>query len=395
MNFKLTKVDSAFYDNYHNIGLAPEQQLSSAFAWLVLGMANLSKRIAKSKSPPFIWSKPVQGGVPICMPSKQAQELYEFLAQYRLYIIQLKDAFAGHTAHPTIQLFLDLLQRNNLLTDLPVNYPHHIRDVQYFFATLRADANSLGFQQNVNAWKERYLTSSRSVRQVLQQRAKTHPQRMICRLVLGWSNQAGIPWQPSPVHDNFAMAPALQAEPLDLKRIHAQIQSLLDVTEHSIAPHCFLDAIWHHVRIPFNGYRTYLTLVLDAGDPMLNTNTILRELAQFWQHETVRWGGGISVVNAPEPWKFDNSGFSFFIPSHHYCGSGFVHADDTAKRSELYTQLVQFTCASQQVISLLPESDVPLIGTYARNLALQLVPDDVAALPEVNADQLAIETDEH
>lgn len=394
MTGKPTKVEAAFFDSYLDSGALPEQQAVGMYAWLVLKMGNLAMRIANSKTLPFTLTKPVRTQPPVYKPSSLAQECLEFLGQYQPYINQLKDAFAGHTAHPYIQVFWNHLQQNNFLANLSTNYPYQVRDVENFFTSIRTETKSIVFQQEVVEWKERHQAVTKSVRQVLQQRAKTHPQRMICRLLLGWNNQTCMPVQAYPAHTNFALASVSQVESLSLKQIHAQLQSLLDVMKDCIAPHCFLDAIWHHVNIPFNGYRTYMTLVLDAADPMPDINAILHKLMQFWQHETSRWGGYISVVSAPQPWRFDHSGSGFFIPPHHYCGVGLVHADDAVKRSELYTQLVHFTCASQQVISLLPESDVPLIGIYARNVALQLVSEDVA-LPGVDADQLVAEVDEN
>ena len=393
MNFKATKFNAAFWDSYLDPGFLPENQPASPYVWATLRMLDLGMRIAKSKALPYTSLKPGRGQAPLRKPTQLTQELEEFLAQYRPYINQLKDVLAGHTAHPVIKSLWGHLQRNNFLVELPAHYPFRARDVHCLYESVRTDAKSMAFQQEVDEWKEKYRAVTKDVRQVLQQRAKTHPQRRICRLVLGWSNQTGMPTQAYPVHGGLALAPLPQAEPLSLKLIHGQIHSLMGVLEHTIAPHCFLDAIWHHVRIPFSGYRTYLTLILDAADPMPDTEAILNGLAQFWQQEMATWGGFLSVVNAPLPWTFDQSGSGFFIPFHHYCGMGLVHADDVAKRSELYTKLVHFTCASQQVISLLPEADAPVIGTYSRNLGLQFVPGDIA-LVEGDAEKPAVDTDE-
>jgi hypothetical protein len=152
--------------------------------------------------------------------------------------------------------------------------------------------------------------------------------------------------------------------------VQEQMQALTGAIEHEIAPHCFLDVIWHPVQIPFSGYRTYMTLILDGVNPGLDTATILNGIIQSWCKETAPWAGSCTVVNRPQEWTFDRSGASFFVPSQHYCGSGLVSSNDPKMCSELNTQLVQFTCASQQFISLLHEPDMPVIGIRSRNPGL-------------------------
>lgn len=370
MSRKLTPAANAFIANHLSSGQAPEQQPVFPYVFTIVGLADFATRIGDSKTPPFTLSKPVNGQPARLMPTNIGKDFIDFLSQSIPYIHQLASGFAGHTAHPSIQSLLEILNASTLLTCHPAENPYLVRDVERIFSTVRTTAKSPGFQQAVTEWKDKYQATSKDVRQVLQRRAKTHLQRIIFRFILGWHNQAGLPVQVDPVHTNNALVLLPPAGPLNLKLVQEQMQALTGAIEHEIAPHCFLDVIWHPVQIPFSGYRTYLTLILDGVNPGLDTATILNGIIQSWCKETAPWAGSCTVVNRPQEWTFDRSGASFFVPSHHYCGSGLVSSNDPKMCSELNTQLVQFTCASQQFISLLHEPDMPVIGIRSRSPGL-------------------------